>query len=92
MFLNNSLKADSLKEKEKDRKAVSILVKISWHEDMAIVERPDVNVTLRNDMDTLESQRITVREWEHIWQNIEKEKVNQSLPFNSSMLLWYSII
>lgn len=29
---------------------------------MAIVERPDVNVTLRNDMDTLESQRITVRE------------------------------
>lgn len=29
MFLNNSLKADSLKEKEKDRKAVSILVKIS---------------------------------------------------------------
>lgn len=29
---------------------------------MAIVERPDVNVTLRNDMDTLESPRITVRE------------------------------
>lgn len=29
---------------------------------MAIVERPDVDATLRNDVDTLESQRITVRE------------------------------
>lgn len=29
---------------------------------MAIVERPDMDVTLRNDVDTLESQRITVRE------------------------------